>query len=215
MSENLRHHIAAFACMLLGTAFVFMSVVYINKYAGRLKTYDRHRITSVEFVKKSKPVPQKKKVRKRVKKRRMKQASRPVPPPMINSAISGIEVNIPQLDFDTDFDRGMDEMLNKNMANDMIMTSDAVDNAPEPVQTVAPEYPRKERALGVTGSVTFNLLIDEHGNVKRAQILSSDPPGIFDQPAFDAVMQWKFRPGMYQGRAVKVWAKQKIAFKLK
>lgn len=215
MARNFRLHFLSFLSMLVGTLFIFTAVVFINKYSGRLKIQDRPRMSSVEFTKKTKPIQQKKRVKKKVKKRKLKRASRPVPPPMLNSSISGVEVNIPQLDLDTDFDRGMGKMLNENLANDMIMTSDAVDNAPEPTQAVAPEYPRKERALGITGFVTFNLLIDEQGNVKRAQILNSDPTGVFDQVAFEAIMQWKFRPGMYQGRAVKVWAKQKIAFRLK
>ncbi len=214
MRQNVRWHMLAAVWLLAGTLFVFFFASYINRSVGkRANTQDAHN-ARVEFERKPKQIQHRKKVRKKVKKRKKTKPRTVAPPPMLNSAITGVEVNIPELDIDTDFGSNIEGSLKDSFNDNMIMTSDAVDSPPVPSITVSPEYPRKARAAGITGYVTFNLLIDEHGNVKRAQMLDSDPRGIFEEAAREAVLQWKFKPGTYKGRAVKVWARQKISFRL-
>ena len=60
----------------------------------------------------------------------------------------------------------------------------------------------------------MNVLIDEQGNVEDVKIVESNPPEIFDLKAESTVRMWKFSPASYDGKAVKVWATQQIAFKL-
>ena len=38
--------------------------------------------------------------------------------------------------------------------------------------------------------------------------------GVFDDIAVASVKRWKFKPAEYQGKPVKIWAKQKIRFEL-
>lgn len=45
-------------------------------------------------------------------------------------------------------------------------------------------------------------------------IVVFQPPEIFDLKAESTVRMWKFSPASYDGKAVKVWATQQIAFKL-
>lgn len=201
--------------LLAGSLFVFFFTSYINRSGDRKANLDDGRAAQVEFVRKTKQIQHRKKVRQKVRKHKKTKTRKIAPPPILNSAISGVDVNIPELDIDTEFSRGMEDSLKDSFDNNMIMTSDSVDNPPVPSRTITPEYPRRARTAGITGYVTFNLLIDEHGNVKRAQLLDAEPPGVFDEVARNVILQWKFDPGMYKGRAVKVWAKQKISFRLK
>jgi len=60
----------------------------------------------------------------------------------------------------------------------------------------------------------FNILISAEGNVEDIRVLESSPSGVFEESAMEALKNWKFEPAVYQGKKVKVWAKQKISFKL-
>ena len=98
--------------------------------------------------------------------------------------------------------------------SDVVMTGDTVDDPPRPTQQTPVEYPRDAKSKGITGYVTLNLLISTQGNVERVKLLESYPQGVFDEAATSTVGSWKFNPAMYQGKPVKVWAKQKIRFDL-
>ena len=63
-----------------------------------------------------------------------------------------------------------------------------------PVQRVDPEYPRAAIRAGVEkGRVLARVNIDEQGNVTAVNIVSAEPPRVFNQSVTDALMQWKFK----------------------
>ncbi len=56
-------------------------------------------------------------------------------------------------------------------------------------------YPREASRAGIErGTVIARLHIDEKGNVTEVQIMSSDPPKVFDKEVRRALGMWKFRP---------------------
>ena len=57
------------------------------------------------------------------------------------------------------------------------------------------------------------MLIGKDGNVEIAKVIESQPSGIFDNAAVNAVRSWRFSPAKYKTKPVKMWAKQKIRFK--
>ena len=89
-----------------------------------------------------------------------------------------------------------------------------VDQPPVPIYTVKPIYPFQARRKEITGQVTVRLLIDANGRVVRAEIISSEPAGVFDDSALSAVRKWRFKPGRLDGRAVSIWVTVPIIFKL-
>jgi TonB family protein len=72
---------------------------------------------------------------------------------------------------------------------------------PVPVATTRPSYP--PRAL-MSGVVLVEVRVAPSGDVAEAKVISSAPS--FDQPALDAALQWKFRPGRVRGAAVEAFA---------
>ena len=57
-----------------------------------------------------------------------------------------------------------------------------------------PVYPREAIRAGVPkGRVVVRLQIDEKGNVTDVNIVSSDPPRVFDKAVRSALEGWKFR----------------------
>lgn len=79
----------------------------------------------------------------------------------------------------------------------------AFDEAPTPVRTLAPAYPEALRRDGVSGMVSVAVTVDENGNVTNASVAKSTNAD-FEQPALQAVAQWKFKPAKKAGQAVAV-----------
>ncbi|MDX2185550.1 MAG: energy transducer TonB [Opitutaceae bacterium] len=76
-----------------------------------------------------------------------------------------------------------------------------------------PTYPYDLKRSGITGSVNVEFIIDQNGTVIDAWPTKSTHRE-FEQPAVQAVLKWKFRPGKKGGKAVKVRAARAIQFNL-
>jgi len=128
------------------------------------------------------------------------------------SQLSGIDTGLEQ--FKADDIISEDSLIGDVDKSNMVMTDDTVDSPPKPVERTPIEYPKKARRKGITGYVVLNLLLDQTGRVQKVKVLESKPAGVFDDVAIASVKSWKFKPAEYQGKPVKVWAKQKIRFEL-
>ncbi len=91
----------------------------------------------------------------------------------------------------------------------------ALDEAPMPVKTVNPPYPKDALEKGVEGMVWVKVLIDKNGIVKRSAIIKRTGMGSFEQAATEAIAQWQFKPGKVKNEAVDVWVVVPFRFKLK
>ncbi|MCE7963303.1 MAG: energy transducer TonB [Acidobacteria bacterium ACB1] len=70
------------------------------------------------------------------------------------------------------------------------------------VNLVQPRYPATARAMHAAGTVTVQVLIDEHGNVVSATPAGGNP--LLVQAAVDAARRSKFSPTLLSGQPVKV-----------
>lgn len=84
---------------------------------------------------------------------------------------------------------------------------------PRGLKQAAPVYPEGASRAGLVGAVTVEFIIDQQGNVINPLVVESNNPW-FDRPAIDAILGWKFSPGMMNGRPVNVRAQQLIEFDL-
>jgi protein TonB len=87
-------------------------------------------------------------------------------------------------------------------------------NLKPPRQTylVQPEYPVLARQTHISGTVTVNAVIDEHGNVVGARALSGHP--LLIPAALKAVLQWKYEPTLLNGTPVAVEMEVTVHFNL-
>jgi len=79
---------------------------------------------------------------------------------------------------------------------------------------VPPAYPYFARLRGLEGWVRVRILVDEQGQVKQAEVVRAEPPGVFEDAVLSAVRRWRFRPGLEQGRCVSAWMETTVRFKL-
>lgn len=154
-----------------------------------------------------KPPPKRPKPKPK-KKERPRRA--PPPTPSLATGLAGLDFGLPGLS--GALDDATDALLGD--VGDVVMTEDAVDAAPRPLERVPADYPVRARAKNVTGHVTLSLLVEADGTVDDLKVLESQPPGVFDEAAMAAVRQWRFTPATYEGRPVSVRARQTLRFEL-
>ncbi len=76
------------------------------------------------------------------------------------------------------------------------------DSRPVPVKTPPPVYPSDMRRDGISGMVTVKVVIDESGNVAECAVNKSTRAE-FETAALNAVKNWKFKPAVKGGSAVR------------
>jgi periplasmic protein TonB len=64
---------------------------------------------------------------------------------------------------------------------------------------VYPEEAYRQKIEGVV-RVEYDVTVD--GTVENARVVESNPPGVFDAAALDAVRKWRFHPAVRNGKVV-------------
>lgn len=84
----------------------------------------------------------------------------------------------------------------------------------EPATKVDPDFPMEARQKGVEGFVLLQMDIDESGKPENIEVIKAEPRNLFEKEAKKAVRQWRYKPRMVNGQAVKVLAHQvRVDFK--
>jgi len=88
-----------------------------------------------------------------------------------------------------------------------------VEELPEAITRVPPEYPEEARKAKAEGTVQVQALVGADGLVQQVKILSSPSP-LLNPAASDAVRKWVFKPAMAHGKPVAVWVTIPVRFTL-
>ncbi len=83
-----------------------------------------------------------------------------------------------------------------------------------PLVRIPPKYPMRAAMGRIEGWVKVKFTITETGTVKDATVAESKPPRVFDRAALRAIVKWKFKPKMVDGKAVSQRALQLLEFRL-
>ena len=196
----------AFFFMLFGGLLMVILVVSFNKSVQEKEATVKKDIRQIS-AKKTKKQALKPKPKSKPK---PKKAQPKAPLPNMNSLLGGLSMNIPE--FATDNIAGDTSDLLSDIVEDSIMNENTVDTKPKVLSREPLEYPEQAHKDGIKGYVVINILIDKDGSVELAKVLDSEPAGVFDNAALNAVRSWKFSPAKYKTKPVKMWAKQKIRF---
>ena len=95
-----------------------------------------------------------------------------------------------------------DVPLSPNTAGPALYRPDGLEvKAPVVIHRVSPAYPRVAIAAKRGGFAIVECIIDTNGQIRDAQVLRSSFAA-FNQPALDAVRQWRFLPGTLRGKPV-------------
>jgi TonB family protein len=86
-------------------------------------------------------------------------------------------------------------------------------SAPVPIYKPEPEHSEVARQAKYQGKVVFALIVDTSGHAVHISVLQPLGMGL-DQQAMGAVSQWRFKPGMKDGKPVNIAANLEVNFRL-
>jgi periplasmic protein TonB len=87
-----------------------------------------------------------------------------------------------------------------------------VEELPEAITKVPPQYPDIAREASVDGTVLVQALVGKDGKVKDVRVQKSIP--MLDAAAQAAVRQWVFKPALSNNKPVAVWVAVPVRFTL-
>ena len=192
--------------MFIGGLVILAFALIMNSFNSLPEKKPKLQTSSFQVQKMVKKQPKKKPKKQKAKKKSRKSAK--TMSPNLGSNLSGLDMQL-----DLGMDLGTDDSLLGDTSN-VVMSAESVDTLPKVYRRQAMSYPKSALKNKVSGYVLFNILIDTNGNIERVSIIESVPQGIFDDVARSGIEHWKFEAALYQGKKVKVWAKQKVSFNL-
>ncbi|MBI9080515.1 MAG: energy transducer TonB [Pseudodesulfovibrio sp.] len=91
---------------------------------------------------------------------------------------------------------------------------DEVDESPQVLRDVPPEYPFGAKRNHIEGQIVIRMLVTKDGTPTKFSIHSADPTGIFEKTSLAAAKRWRFKPGRYAGKDVDTWVLLPFNFKM-
>jgi TonB family protein len=82
------------------------------------------------------------------------------------------------------------------------------------VKSVTPKYPEKAELHKVQGWVELDFTVAENGSVSDVVVHATDPRGVFEGAAIDALSQWRYKPVLRDSKPVRQRARIRIRFTL-
>jgi protein TonB len=88
-----------------------------------------------------------------------------------------------------------------------------VEELPEVITRVSPQYPDIARQSGIEGTVIIQALVGKDGKVKDTKVVKSIP--VLDDEAVKAVKGWVFKPALVNNKPVATWVAVPVRFTLR
>ena len=105
--------------------------------------------------------------------------------------------------------------VDKEVAKNTGFALSASDGEYLPIVKVAPLYPESAASRGIEGYVLLEFTVTESGATANPIIIESQPAKVFDTAATRAVLKFKYKPRVENGRPVSVsGVRHVITFKL-
>ena len=200
---------ASLACAIAAALFYFDSYLVrrpaeFDTGADRVKLVDFVRVQEPEYLVTKKRMPKK-----------PPPPDAPPPPPKLqvaaNETAPAMDINMDVPAIDIPMGGGSGPYIGSWAAK----TSQAAsDGDAIPIVRIEPQYPREALLRGIEGWVRLDFTIREDGSVCDVAVVNAEPSNIFNRNAVRAVLRWKFKPRIVDGRPVPRKGQQTIEFRL-
>ena len=81
-----------------------------------------------------------------------------------------------------------------------------------PLVRIQPRYPAHAARKRLSGTVIVEFEINPDGTVANPRVVQAKPPNVFDDAAIKAILRWKFKPKIMDGKPVSQFARQEFKF---
>jgi len=216
---------AALGFTLLINAFIFFGIPFLSEVRAKRGHEDFNSFVSfkmtkpiIEERKKEKKKPEKEKKPEKLQKTKLRHKPQ-------NTKKPKLDVKLPKMQFEMNsrLAEGMSVSLPETDIQGSVGGSgftkaefemSEVDNPPKVVYKTVPVYPYTAKRRHITGKVVLRFLVDKSGVVSRIKVVESEPSGVFDKAATDAISRWKFKPGIFEGKPVSTWIVAPFDFRM-
>lgn len=155
------------------------------------------------------------------KKKKIKKPKKIVKDKAKQKAIKKPKIDIPKFDFSMGAgDLGglqiaafQQQSLSAGMFRTAFTLSE-VDQPPRIIRRIDPLYPFAAKRKNIQGKVTLRFIVTKEGRVIEPSVVKAEPPGIFDNSALKAILRWRFKPAIKDGKAVDVIIIAPLKFEL-
>jgi periplasmic protein TonB len=124
----------------------------------------------------------------------------------------------PTVKVNPEIEGGLTEILDLKFsppARGGLMVAAQPDGDMIPIMQVPPEFPQRMLSRGVSGWVLVEFTVDTSGRVVSPMVVDAQPANGFQKAALDAIVRYKFKPRVVDGRSVPVTGvRQRIFFNL-
>ncbi|MGA3008318.1 MAG: energy transducer TonB [Opitutaceae bacterium] len=93
------------------------------------------------------------------------------------------------------------------------LDSALLDQPPEVLTQLQPEYPDEAKARAESGKVVVEFVVDESGHVLNPRVISASD-AVFEGTTLRAIEQWRFAPGKWHGVPVRFRLNVPVVFHL-
>lgn len=105
--------------------------------------------------------------------------------------------------------------VDKDVAKNTGFALSASDGEYLPIVKVAPLYPESAASRGIEGYVLLEFTVTETGATADPVVIEAQPTGVFDSAAIKAVLKFKYKPRVENGKPMRVeHVRHVITFKL-
>lgn len=105
--------------------------------------------------------------------------------------------------------------VDKDVAKNTGFALSASDGEYLPIVKVAPLYPESAASRGIEGYVLLEFTVTETGATADPVVIEAQPQGVFDTAAIKAVLKFKYKPRVENGKPTRVTGvRHVITFKL-
>ena len=84
-----------------------------------------------------------------------------------------------------------------------------------PIVRVEPIYPRRALTRNIEGYVVVEFVVTASGSVRDPMVIVADPPGFFERAALNAVVKFRYKPLVVNGKPEEVvGVRNRIVFEM-
>jgi protein TonB len=128
--------------------------------------------------------------------------------PQVSSALKGFGEG--SGGFGGDFDEAGGQVGKASAAVDKA----GIERLAKAIKKVEPRFPQSAREKNVSGFVVVEVQVSTAGQPVKVRIVESQPAGVFDASAIEAMQSWVFEPAMVRGQPVASQVIQRVRFDL-
>jgi len=194
---------AAIISLFVSFGLVYMMSALVNFENDLLGGYTE--TTPIEFARviKDSEADQRKRVLPQKPPKPKNPPKQPKQEKMTKNKPSDDSLSIPQPDLNSNLS-GAIPFLGKGTGSGEIM----------PIVRILPQMPRKAAMKGIEGYVVVNFIVTKSGTTDNIRIVEARPSNIFNRAAKRAILKWKYKPQLVDGKPVEIEQSVRLNFEL-